>query len=332
MDRKELTVLIIKERQKPEYIQQLEALLRRLSPNHPKRESIETELGKHLAGHRGEESIEFYLSELPFENFFLLHNVRLAIHEDHFIQLDTIILTSHFIVILEVKNLTGKLMFDPTFHQLIREKDGVEEVFPDPILQINRQRRLFQQWLEFNKFPQLPIESFIVISNPSTLIRSTVPNHEISGRVFHSAFLPDKMEAIRKRYSKGHLPNKDVKKLANILKKKNRPLIKDVLAAFQLSKAEILTGVQCPGCLYLPMQRQNGQWICSSCSVSNKTAHLQGIHDYFLLFQKPLTNEELRSFLHISSRHVSRRLLLSAQLERKGQKKYRTYTIPTNRE
>lgn len=329
---KGVVMMVVKERKKPIIIQQLEALLRRLPKDHSKRALVEGELAKHLAGFRGEESIEFYLSNLPFENSLLLHDIRLFVDDENYIQMDSLILTPNFFMILEVKNISGKLIFDPTFHQLIRHKDGKEEVFPDPLLQINRQKRLFLNWLNQKRYPQIPIEPFIVISNPSTIISSTIPNHEITHRVHHAAFLPEKMETMKKRYKNEVLSIKELKKLSKLIMRKDNPLVKDVLSSFQLTKADILTGVQCPKCLFLPMDRRYGTWACQSCGECSKVAHLQGIHDYFLLFNRPLTNEQCRKFLQIPSRHLSRQMLLSAKLVQSGSYKNRTYMLPLNRE
>ncbi|WP_243292865.1 hypothetical protein [Bacillus sp. FJAT-47783] len=56
--------MIKKERTKPIKLKKLEALIRRLSSTHPKRPLVQKELAKHLAGYRGEQSIDYHLSHL----------------------------------------------------------------------------------------------------------------------------------------------------------------------------------------------------------------------------------------------------------------------------
>ncbi|WP_090970907.1 MULTISPECIES: hypothetical protein [unclassified Bacillus (in: firmicutes)] len=57
--------MIVKNRTIPLRITMLQAILRWLPKNHPKRPSIEAELARREAGFRGEESIDDYLDFLP---------------------------------------------------------------------------------------------------------------------------------------------------------------------------------------------------------------------------------------------------------------------------
>ncbi|MFX3623267.1 MAG: nuclease-related domain-containing protein [Ectobacillus sp.] len=136
--------MIVKERKKPVKIQKLEALLRRLPPQHPKQKEIEENLAKSLSGYRGEQSLDYYLSFLPPKQQLILHDLRLKENGRYF-QIDTLILTKAFILIIEAKNIAGTIFFDTAFHQLIRTIDGKEEAFPDPIMQITRQKQQLQQ-------------------------------------------------------------------------------------------------------------------------------------------------------------------------------------------
>lgn len=129
--------MIVKKRQLPLMILKLQSLLRRLPKNHPKIPYIEENLAKKMAGYRGEHSIDYPLSFLTFQNYFILHDLRLP-HNDYFFQIDTLLISPKFILMLEVKNIAGKLFFDQEFHQLVRTLNDKEEVFPDPILQVKR--------------------------------------------------------------------------------------------------------------------------------------------------------------------------------------------------
>ncbi|RFU60027.1 nuclease-related domain-containing protein [Bacillus sp. V59.32b] len=98
--------MIIKERKKPLKIQKLEALLRRLPSNHPKRQKISEELAKSLAGYYGEQSLDHYLSDLSESEYFILHDLRLSDKNERFFQLDSLLISSRFFLILEVKNIS----------------------------------------------------------------------------------------------------------------------------------------------------------------------------------------------------------------------------------
>lgn len=193
--------MIVKERKIPRKILILEALVRRLPTNHPGRPKIENELLKSYAGYRGEQSIDYHLTFLPQDKFYLLHDLRLQNRQKHYFQMDTLILSPHFFLILEVKNISGSLYFDQEFHQLIRTIDGKEEGFPDPILQVMKQEKQLKSWLEDNHYPSVPIVSLVVISNSSTIIRCSSREKEIKEKVIHSAVLPFKLK-LSKHYIK----------------------------------------------------------------------------------------------------------------------------------
>ncbi|MBA9028191.1 nuclease-related domain-containing protein [Peribacillus huizhouensis] len=77
-------------------MQKLDALVRRLPENHPKRPLVEKDLAKRLAGYRGEKAVDYHLTEVSKKQSLILHDLRLKART-HYFQLDTIILTQSFI-------------------------------------------------------------------------------------------------------------------------------------------------------------------------------------------------------------------------------------------
>jgi len=129
--------LIIKNRLIPIRIRLNEALIRRIPAAHPQRSTIEGDLAKRRAGYRGEQSLDYYLSHLPDKEFTILHDLRLFNGSTYF-QIDTLILSPYFALIIEVKNILGTLLFDETFNQFIRTRNEKEEGFPNPLIQAKR--------------------------------------------------------------------------------------------------------------------------------------------------------------------------------------------------
>ncbi len=105
--------VIVKERKSPDFIQRMEALLRRLPASHSKRVLIENDLAKRKAGFRGEEAVDYFLKHL--NEFTIIHDIRLAGGNDDFFQIDALLLYSNFILILEIKNISGTIYFDSPF-------------------------------------------------------------------------------------------------------------------------------------------------------------------------------------------------------------------------
>ncbi|MDQ0216227.1 ribosomal protein L37AE/L43A [Oikeobacillus pervagus] len=317
--------MIVKEREFPLYIQKLQALKRRLSTDHPKIPEIEEKLAKHLAGFHGENAIDYPLS-LFSEEYLILHDLRLP-HKKHFFQIDTLLLSKCVIVILEVKNFAGKLLFDPLFHQLIQMKDGQEKALPDPLSQVNRLKLQLEHWLSIKKFPKVPIFPLVVISNVYSQIQTTSMNEQLHKKVIHKDYLPIKLQQIKRIFQKEQLYEKEMKKIVRLLKKDHTSADFSVLNHFQLKKEQILNGVFCPICTHLPMIRNFGTWYCSRCRHTCKDAHKSALRDYYLLLGSTLTNKEARSFLQIASSSVTSRLLRSMDFSFKGEGKGRVYML-----
>lgn len=312
----------------PIHIRKLEALLRRLPKNHVKRKEIEEQLARRMAGYRGEQSLDYYLSFLTKKNYIILHDLRLHDGERHF-QIDTLLITPHYLLILEVKNISGTLIFDDSFKQLIRITPEKEEGFPDPILQVERHREQLASWLAIHKFDHLPIETLVVISYPQTVIKNTLLNLtlNLSDKVIHSANLLPRIKTFESRHSTTLINPQQIKRLVKKIQVSHTPLNPAVLPQWQIQLDEILSGVQCPFCEELPMARLNHKWICTGCGVLSRDAHLSAINDYKLLIDLTISNRELKNFLHLSSTYTASRMLQSMNLPYSGSYKNRRYTM-----
>ena len=314
---------------KPTKILKLEALLRRLPPIYDRRPKIEEELAISKAGHRGEQSLAYHLKFIQHKNYQIVKDIRLNHLEDLYFQMDTLILSGRFILNLDAKNMSGTLYFDQDFDQLIRTgQNGKVEAFLNPILQVQRQELQLQSWLKKHKFPPVPIVSLVLISNPSSIIK-TAPQHIklVQKVVFHSAKLPFILESLEKAYQKDILTTSQVNKLSKLLIKQNTPLLPDYLHKFKIRQSELLTGVHCPTCNTLPLTRAKGKWYCPVCEHYSVDAHIASLVDYFLLKGDTITNRECREFLQISSKDVAGKLLTSLNLPFTGSFKDRVYNL-----
>ncbi|CAG9612445.1 hypothetical protein BACCIP111899_01622 [Bacillus rhizoplanae] len=318
--------MIVKERKIPIYLRQLEALLRRVPVDHPKRNAIFETFAKHKAGYKGEQAIDYPLSFLPDKEYSILHDIRLF-DQDHYFQIDTLILSSRFILLLEIKNITGTLLFDSEFNQLIRISEQKSEGFPDPILQIKRHEKQLQKWLNLHGFSTLPIESLVVISTPRTIINTSSHDQDFSQKVIHSANLPNKIEDLERMHEINILSAKEIQELTIQIMIDHSPLHRNILEQYKVTKHELLKGVQCPKCSYLPMVKIMKGWHCSNCNGISKFAHKNALQDYALLLGMTTTNKELKDFLHITSSPVIKRLIRAMNLPYKGENKGREYDL-----
>ncbi|WP_198029723.1 nuclease-related domain-containing protein [Bacillus sp. J33] len=294
------------------------------------RSEIEKDQAKRWAGHRGESSLDFHLGKLPEKEYIILHGIRLT-NRQFFFQIDTLILSKKFALILEVKNLIGKIYFDPQFNQMIQTTPyGEEKGYSNPIEQASQQARELQKWLTKRGF-HLPVDYFVVFSKPSTILQSTSGNNQIHQKVIHAQYLVSKTEKLGMTFKENYLEYKVLKKISKNILKEHTPETFDILNFYKISKNEIIKGVLCPVCISEPMTRRDGVWICKACRIKSSDAHIKTITDLFLLNNgEPITNMEFREFLQLSSPHISRRLLESLNLPQTGTNKGRRYHPPPN--
>lgn len=309
-------------------IQKLEALLDgRLPKNHPSWSDVEIEYKKRMAGHRGEKSLIFHLSMLPESKYQIYHGIRL-LYRGFYFQIDFLVLCAAFALVLEVKNRGGELKFEKEFNQSTCKKNGQEERIKNPVLQAKLQARKLKGWLKDHNCIEIPIHYFFVNSNEKTLIISDPGNEQITRHICNSEVLIEKIEQLANYNKIEKLDTKELRKVKRLLLTKHTPENPDILKQFNLSPKEILTGVKCPTCSFLPMIYQYGTWCCPKCHTKSKTEAKQTINIYFLLIKPSITNAELREFLHIDSIRVSSKILTSLNLSFTGKYKDRVYHQP----
>ncbi|MGM0753740.1 MAG: nuclease-related domain-containing protein [Bacillota bacterium] len=321
--------MIEKERIIPRIILILQALLRRLPLHHPKLHMISEELGKRMAGYKGEKALDYTLSFLDPKKYNILHDLRLPrnSHKDSFFQIDTLLITSKFILIIEVKYLAGTAFFDPNFNQLIQTKDGIEQALPDPTVQIKRQESQFINWLSKYGFPNIPIYSCVVMSNDRTIIKTSPDNKTLNKIVIHRHSLLEKVKGLEDSMRIESATPKDLKKLIRTLKKQHEEQNPSILERFNIEEKDLLNGVICEACNHRPLVRKHGTWFCLKCKSRNNNAHIQALKDYELLINSKINNTELRKFLVVDSPYVAKRLLQSLHLPTTGIKKGKQYIL-----
>ncbi len=319
--------MILKERLIPLNIKKLEALLRRLPNNHMQRKRIEQDLNKYNAGFQGEKSLDYHISFFNGDQYLIIHDVRLVDNEKRYFQIDTIILSTRMIMILEVKNIAGTLYFDNTFKQLIRILDDKEEAFNNPILQVERQKLRLQSWLAQYKYEKCSIIPLVVLSNSKTIIKASSNHKEIAKKVIHSELLYKIIKDLELIYQKEIYSQKEIMKIAKFIIKENKFFNQDILEKYNIEDNEILTGVICESCNNFSMERIRGRWRCPHCFFYSKESHQSALNDYLLLFGNAITNKRLRNFLHVNSVYNASRLLSSLKLISTGSNKGKVYYL-----
>lgn len=213
-------------------------------------------------------------------------------------------------------------MFDTTLNQFTRIKNNQEEGYLDPISQVKRLKRQLEHFLQKHHFTIPPIEPIVIISKPSTIIKG---HPSIKNHVLHSHSFLEKWDQLQRKLKVNVLDEKTFRKISKFLRKHHTPDDTNVLEKYGISKKDILTGVQCPHCKEFAMIRKMRNWFCPSCSTFDKQAHIKAVEDYFLLIKPSITSKEFREFVHISSKDIANRLLVSMKLPYTGENRGRIY-------
>ena len=259
----------------------------------------------------------------------ILHDLRIPFKDSYF-QMDTLLITTKFFFIIEVKYLSGVAYFDPVFNQLIQTKDGIELALPDPTVQIKRQEERLGNWLRKNGFIDLPIYSCVVMSNDRTIIKTSPENQSLNKIVIHRHSLLDKVERIDWAIHEKSASQKELRKLIRTFKKQHVEPDPSIFERFKITERDLLKGVICEICNHRPLSREHGKWICLKCNHKYTDAHIQALKDYELLIGSTINNTELRGFLEVPSPYVAKRLLQSLNLPTTGTKKGTRYTLSFN--
>jgi len=306
---------------------QLKALLRRLPLNDHRRPLIEKDLMKFEKGHRGELQLDHYLNFLSTDPHFLIQGIRLPNSFGGYFQIDTLLLTSHYFCLFEVKNWSGTLSFNPALKQTTRKFNGIEEGCSDPISQVHMQRTHLRHWLQKHRLPTIPIHPFVAISHPTTKIELVNNFKLVTDHVLHAHAVLDRLQTLDQKNSADVLDKKTLRKMGKTMMKHHIPKKDDVLKKYHVEVSELITGVCCEDCNLYSMIRGHGRWCCLSCGGSSKTAHLKALKEYSLLIGEAITNQEARWFLRIDSRDVINYLFKNMQLSFSGISKSIKYNL-----
>ncbi|MGK7376560.1 nuclease-related domain-containing protein [Planococcus sp. 1R117A] len=312
--------MILKQRQAPAELFQLESLLKRLPPTHIQFPHWTEKLRRISAGYHGEQRIDSLWHEIgiPIPHYFI-HDLFIQKQQSSH-QIDTLLITSHFILILEIKSISGLLNFDSQTRQFSRtNKDGSIDGMRNPDDQVRRHEKWVEQFLTERKI-KLPVIGAIVFTYPSAVIQSRAGKRIM----IQSSGLPFLMDQLLRDQLQ-----------VRITKKRTESLALE-LAAIHSSKQPILLrmpnsllkGVLCPNCVVRQLLYTRKRWRCDTCLFAEADSHLLALKQYRYLIGPTISNREFRDFTGISSTTTASKLLKATNMPYKGSYKDRVYFIP----
>ncbi|UCZ53800.1 NERD domain-containing protein [Bacillus shivajii] len=319
--------MIIKPRTYPLELRRLEALLARLPETHPQWNKINDEFSRRSAGFKGERLSDYFLQPLQAsKEHLILSDLRLHLKGVYF-QMDTLILTRKFILVLEIKNIIGQLIFDHAFQQLIRSNGEKKDIFPCPINQVENNVWQLGQFLIGKNFDRkLPVYGLVVITNQGAEIMNEQLDNKVRDTVVRGRNLLRRITSLEKRCSEEKISMKELNKISNVLKRAHSPWLPDYESPL-VPVDDIIPGIRCLECGSLPIDRAYSCWYCENCKAKTKHSYKETLVDYALLISPTIKTREYMNFSLLHSMDVAYRHLNHLRLPTHGAKKNREYDL-----
>lgn len=309
---------IKKHRTKPIILTGLEAAMRRLPYEDG---GLQEKYDTIQAGFGGEQQLDKVFENYSFPmNYRVFGDIHLT-SSTHF-QIDTLFITPSYAIVFEVKNISGELAIIENPPQMIRTSmNGVKTAFSSPVIQVQRNRELLQDWLLARQI-SLPVYGAVVFAYTKQRVEQANPKIPI---LFPNA-VPTYIRGLP--MTQTYLSNDEFEMLSQDLFECHRPFIPSpICTTYPSLREKIIVGVQCPHCEQFRMKKTKSGWQCPMCNGKSADAHKQAIRDWFLLFGGELTNKECREFLCVEKAQTAYRLLMSMGLKTKGANRNRRYMM-----
>ncbi|WKA54013.1 nuclease-related domain-containing protein [Planococcus shixiaomingii] len=259
--------MFMKERVAPHLLETLPRLMHHLPKSHRSSEDVVQDHYKVKAGFGGEQQVDSILKRARF-SYIAIADLQLT---ERFCQIDLVVLTPAFALVLEVKNFSGLLSFDEkSFHMKQETRDGKLIGYNSPVTQAWNAREELKMLFERLRI-ELPVYTTIVPPYSSTLIEqapSDIPviygyslNHFIS-RLPQTGQLksPSELEAI-----------------GQLLIDHHSPLPKtDYSRVYWCDIGQLKKGVLCI-CGASCQKLSQRTFVCSSCGMKNLDGYERAI-------------------------------------------------------
>ncbi|GAA0289382.1 ribosomal protein L37AE/L43A [Gracilibacillus halotolerans] len=293
--------MILKEKTEPESLIRLRRLVTRLQDPSP----YLHELRNREQGYKYECQLQFFLDRILYQyrSIIILHDIRIPIKRTSF-QMDCLLLTPNFGLIIETKGLSGKMSFTQN-GQFFHYDKG--EIY-NPISQVIEQRDRLSDFLSLDNYQ---FEYVVCLGNPSVSLSTDSSSEWVLDRVIPFDQLKDFIGRLFKKYPQPLIEKNRMINIGKYLKSSHKD---DLHRFYNISSSIVEPGVICPECFRLRMERTRYRWRCMHCGHISKDAHLEDILDWFSMINHvKITNSECKFFLAIDSSRTATTLLKNCE-------------------
>ncbi|WP_277586494.1 nuclease-related domain-containing protein [Psychrobacillus antarcticus] len=299
----------------------LNSLATRLPISHPMHRKMQKKAKNKAGGDIGEEVVmrELEKLKLPYP-FHAYHNISL--YAEKLIQMDILIVTPHYALILEVKNFKDTVEITSNPSQMVQTlANGTINVCRSPESQV--EDYIYQLTYFFKQFNiNLPVLGAVVFAFETLHIINSSNRATI---LLKNDLLPY-LRAIKTQ--KPHLTETQLERIKNLILQKSKDYKPFPLSEnFLIEPNDLITGVICEKCTYIGIKKVKRTWVCPKCNSTSQTAHQQTIKEYFLIARKTLSNRECRQFLRLNNNHEATRIMKKANLTKVGKSSSTKYQM-----
>lgn len=302
----------------------LQAAIRRLRADSPERSYLEKELFQTKAGIRGEERLQKKFIEFYYpDGFEIIWNNHLMLGEWP-VQMDGLLLTQKAAVIIESKNISGELHFHNETGEFCRiDESGVRTVMDNPAIQVEKHMRFLKSWLHRHGI-NLAVDGLLVFTAKQCELK-TLPQNIRTCKLHH---MTEKIFHLLKEYNPPAYSPTSLTQIKNLILASQTPFLpKPIATHYSINPDQLAKGIYCTQCETHTVKRSLRAWRCANCGISDDGAAAKAILEYFALFGSHPTNRDIRDFLGINDRHLVKRLLAAADLQKTGRSRKTRYVL-----
>lgn len=181
-------------------------------------------------GLKGENSVLFELQN-SFLPLHILHDVRI-IHNDFKAQIDFVVLTRKFLLLIEVKNYYGNILVndkDEFIRQVYKGNKLVfQEGFYSPVRQVERQVEVFESYMkDMGAVTRTPIKSVVVFTNNRTVINTKKASKHVKEKILRVDGLVGYIKQELEKDSPVHFMDNRMQEMSDYIKASHVELIAD---------------------------------------------------------------------------------------------------------
>lgn len=276
------------------------------------------------AGHDGEVKVDRILERIPFP---MLHTIIPDFHTQSkfgtFFQMDTLIITNRYILLLEIKNIRGQIEFYENPDQIIRTYEGVTEKLDCPIHQLNRNKKALEN-IVFTVTQKLPIYSAIVFCHSS----AHISNYPKTAKILYKNqvdFYIEQLNSLPEKCNKDEYLH--LVKTVNTI---NRNFKRIPLAVrYSIDVLALRQGIFCHSCeqIMVPAEKSTA-YHCKNCDHIDKEVLSKTITSLFYILHNDLKRSDIERYLDIRTKHRVTKALAQLRCSKKGKARATRYSLP----